>query len=278
MNIVITGSTKGIGFGMAREFLRRGHNVVISSRGQQAVDAAVAQLSGEFPAEKIAGQPCNVGHYDQVQELWNAGEQAFGSIDIWVNNAGRDGIQELLHEIQPEDYTLTVTTNLTGLLHCNRVAIAGMRTQGNGKIFNMEGFGSDGSTMAKYVVYGATKYAVKYVTKALVKECKDNLRDRRTILSSFSLSFLGPALFIGLMSFVLNTAIGESDVLDPCPFLIAGNVFRPLQHAIDLVEVDIAEQRRDHSTLRNAPASRGFQNHSQQAHDRVIVDAYGDLL
>jgi NAD(P)-dependent dehydrogenase (short-subunit alcohol dehydrogenase family) len=173
MNIVITGSTKGIGFGMAREFLRRGHNVVISSRGQQAVDDAVAQLSAEFPAEKISGQPCDVGSYDQAQELWNAGEQAFGGIDIWVNNAGRDGIQELLHEIPPEDYTLTITTNLTGLLHCNRVAIAGMRTQGNGKIFNMEGFGSDGSTMAKYVVYGATKYAVKYITKALVKECKD---------------------------------------------------------------------------------------------------------
>ena len=172
MNIVITGSTKGIGLGMAREFLRRGHNVVISSRGQQAVDTAIAQLSGDFPAEKIAGQPCDVGSFEQVQTLWDVAAQAFGSIDIWVNNAGRDGTQELLHEIPPDDYTLTVTTNLTGLLHCNRVAIAGMRSQGNGKIFNMEGFGSDGSTMAKYVVYGATKYAVKYITKALVKECK----------------------------------------------------------------------------------------------------------
>jgi len=174
MNVVITGSTKGIGFGMAREFLQRGHNVIISSRSQQAVDEAIAQLSAEYPAEKIAGQPCDVGVFEQVQTLWDAGAKAFGTIDIWVNNAGRDGIQELLHEIPADDYTLTVTTNLTGLLHCNRVAIAGMRAQGSGKVFNMEGFGSDGSTMPKYAVYGATKYAVKYLTKALVKECKDS--------------------------------------------------------------------------------------------------------
>ena len=54
----------------------------------------------------------------------------------------------------------------------------------------------------------------------LIKECRDNLRDRRTILSSFSLALLGPALFIGLMSFVLNTAVGESD--DPVELSIAG--------------------------------------------------------
>ncbi len=61
MNVVITGSTKGIGLGMARAFLERGHSVVISSRGQAAVDKAVAELSQDFPTEKIAGQPCDVG-------------------------------------------------------------------------------------------------------------------------------------------------------------------------------------------------------------------------
>jgi sodium transport system permease protein len=54
----------------------------------------------------------------------------------------------------------------------------------------------------------------------LIKECRDNLRDRRTILSSFSLALLGPALFIGLMSFVLNTTIGES--ADPAEVTIVG--------------------------------------------------------
>jgi len=62
----------------------------------------------------------------------------------------------------------------------------------------------------------------------LVKECRDNLRDRRTILSSFSLAVLGPVLFIGLMSFVLNTALGESS--EPAEVSITG-----AEHAPDLI-------------------------------------------
>ena len=62
----------------------------------------------------------------------------------------------------------------------------------------------------------------------LVKECRDNLRDRRTILSSFSLAVLGPVLFIGLMSFVLNTALGESN--EPAEVSITGAA-----HAPDLI-------------------------------------------
>jgi sodium transport system permease protein len=54
----------------------------------------------------------------------------------------------------------------------------------------------------------------------LIKECRDNLRDRRTIISSFSLAIGGPALFIAMMSFVLNTAVGKSD--DPVLLGIAG--------------------------------------------------------
>ena len=58
-----------------------------------------------------------------------------------------------------------------------------------------------------------------YLT-VLRKECIDNFRDRRTILSSFSLAVLGPAFFVGLMSFVLSSALGESD--EPLVITIAG--------------------------------------------------------
>jgi len=173
MNVVITGSTKGIGLGMAREFLQRGHKVVISSRGQAAVDGAIAQLSKDFPAENIAGQPCDVANFDEVQALWDAAVAAFGTVDEWINNAGRDGIQEPFHQMPPEDYIATVNTNLTGVMHCNRVAIAEMLKQGKGRVWNMEGFGSNGQKMAKYGPYGATKYALKYFTAVMVKETKD---------------------------------------------------------------------------------------------------------
>lgn len=59
----------------------------------------------------------------------------------------------------------------------------------------------------------------------LLKECRDNVRDRRTIISSFSLAIGGPALFIGLMAFVLNTAVGKSD--DPVELAIVGAEHAP---------------------------------------------------
>ena len=57
------------------------------------------------------------------------------------------------------------------------------------------------------------------------KECRDNLRDKRTVISSFALALLGPALFIGLMTFVLNTAVGKSE--EPVSFAIAGAEHAP---------------------------------------------------
>jgi len=63
----------------------------------------------------------------------------------------------------------------------------------------------------------------------LGKECKDNIRDRRTIISSFSVAVLGPALFVALMAFVLDTAVGESS--DPVKLTVVGG-----EHAPQLVE------------------------------------------
>jgi len=187
MNVVITGSTKGIGLGMAREFLRRGHRVVVSSRGQAAVDHAMAQLQQEFSAEDIVGQPCDVADRGQVQSLWDTAKARLGTVDIWINNAGRDGIQDLFHQLPPEDYEGTVKTNLIGVMHCDHVALNGMHEQGSGTIWNMEGFGSNGQTMAKYGPYGTTKYGLRYFTKVLAKECAD---------TPVSVCYLSPGMVI----------------------------------------------------------------------------------
>jgi short-subunit dehydrogenase len=91
-------------------------------------------------------------------------------VDIWVNNAGRDGIKVPFFMLPPDDYVKTINTNVIGLMNCNRVAIPAMYQQGSGTIWNMEGFGSNGSVRPTLSVYGTSKYAVAYLTKALVKE------------------------------------------------------------------------------------------------------------
>lgn len=173
MKIVITGSTKGIGFGMAREFLIRGHDVMISSRHNEAVGQAVLKLAEEFPQRTVGGQACDVSEYDDVQTLWDKSVEVLGSVDIWVNNAGTDGLKVPFFAMPKADYMQTIKTNMIGLMHCNRVVIPGMYAQGGGAIWNMEGFGSNGQTRTGASVYGATKYALKYFTESLAKELKD---------------------------------------------------------------------------------------------------------
>jgi len=174
MNVVITGSTKGIGLGLAREFLRRGHDVMISSRTAQAVDDVVAELRAEWPERNVVGRVCDVGDYGQVQNLWQRAVENLGSVEIWVNNAGVETGADLFWRQDRETIAATVNTNLTGLMYCNQVAINGMYQQGGGKIFNMEGFGSSGMVRPGVSVYGTTKYGVKYLTKALAAEMKNS--------------------------------------------------------------------------------------------------------
>lgn len=187
MNVVITGSTKGIGFGMAREYLGRGHDVVISSRGADAVARAVATLTAEFPGRRVLGQACDVADYAQVQALWDAAASGLGKVDCWINNAGRDGMKSPFFMIPPGDYVQTVNTNLIGLMNCNRVCIPAMYQQKGGMIWNMEGFGSNGAVRMGIAPYGTTKYGLYYFTKAMVLELKK---------TPVNVGFLSPGIVI----------------------------------------------------------------------------------
>ncbi len=170
-NVVITGSTKGIGFGLAREFAVRGHNVAIAGRSQSSIDDALQRI-GKLPG-KVIGSPCDVADIDQVQTLWDAAHNAFGSVDIWINNAGLARTTSKIIEYSNDDVKSMVSTNVMGTINGCQVAGRGMLSANSGKIFNMLGGGSDGSYFAGMGIYGTTKRGLKYLTDAMVKEFKD---------------------------------------------------------------------------------------------------------
>jgi NAD(P)-dependent dehydrogenase (short-subunit alcohol dehydrogenase family) len=172
--VVITGSTRGIGRGLAENFLQRGCAVVISGRQQEAVDRVVEELSRHYDAERITGQACEITESEQLQALWDQAVGRFGQVDIWINNAGVSAPRKPLAETDPEIISRVVNINLSGLLLANSVALRGMNTQGHGQIWNMEGFGSGGQVQPGMCTYGATKRAVNYINKALQKEVKDS--------------------------------------------------------------------------------------------------------
>ena len=171
--IVITGSTRGIGLGMAKEFLQRGHRVVISGRSDENLNEAITTLKPFGKEDSVHGIACNVSSAKEVQSLWDQAQEKFGTIDIWINNAGIVNSKAPIEDVPLDDLPNVVNTNLLGVMYGSRVAIAGMRKQGSGHIYNFEGFGSDGMTMAGMGVYGSTKRAVTYLTKSLGKELKD---------------------------------------------------------------------------------------------------------
>lgn len=171
--VVITGSTRGIGFGMAREFLKRDCRVVISSRGKDQVEEKVAVLGAKFGRDCISGIACNVSDSSEVQALWDGAKKQFSTIDIWVNNAGITNSMKSLLELDIAEVAPVVSTNITGLIYGSLIALTGMTKQGFGQIYNFYGHGSNDAKVSGLHVYGTTKRAVRYFTEALINDAEE---------------------------------------------------------------------------------------------------------
>lgn len=191
--VVITGSTRGIGYGLADAFLSKGCGVVINSRSEDAVVQTVRTLRDKYPHAHIWGQRCNVSHYASVQALWDDALAHFGQIDIWINNAGQSNPQIAIWEQDARQIESVINTNFLGAMYGAKVAIAGMLAQGHGALYNMLGLGSNGMKVNGMALYGSTKYAVKYFTDSLMKEVKGT----NVIVGSISPGMVITDLLIG---------------------------------------------------------------------------------
>lgn len=169
--IVITGSTRGIGLGLANAFLNEDCEVMVSGRTQDAVNMTVGKLREAYPEERIQGYPCDVTNFDQVVALWSAARESFGKVDIWINNAGITNTLNKFWVISPQEYFKVLETNLLGAVYGAKVSMQRMLEQGYGSIYNMEGMGSDGKLHLKgFLPYGLSKASLAYLTNAMVKE------------------------------------------------------------------------------------------------------------
>jgi len=172
--VVITGSTRGIGLGLAKAFLARGCNLVISGRDPAQLQQARAELNAAFDAERIHGICCDVTRADQLQALWNAASARFGRVDVWINNAGSCHATRPLIELPSEALDGVLRTNVIGTVLGAQVALRGMLEQGTGQIFNMEGWGSSGEWSPGMTVYSTSKRAVSHFSKALHRETRSS--------------------------------------------------------------------------------------------------------
>ena len=167
---VVTGSTRGIGREIARELAAAGMNVVVNSSSEKSLPAAealAAEIAGQFGVEAVA-VAANVADEGEANALIAAATDAFGRVDVLVNNAGitRDGLAARMGD---EDFDAVIDINLKGTFHCCRAAAKVMMKQRWGRIINMSSvvgvYGNAGQ-----VNYAASKAGVIGMTKTLAKE------------------------------------------------------------------------------------------------------------
>lgn len=171
-HIVITGGTRGIGKGLATEFLRNKCRVSLSGRNQATVDLVVQELKQITGNEACHGFRCEVSREEHLQNLWNQAS-AIEPIGIWINNAGINHPSNTFHELDPQLIQQVLDTNLKGTMLASKIVLTEMLKQGSGFLYNMEGLGSDGRIVEGTSIYGTSKSAVRYFSKALIKEYRD---------------------------------------------------------------------------------------------------------
>lgn len=169
-SVIITGSTRGIGLAMAREFLQAGCRVTLSGRGQEIPPSVQDELL--LYKEQYIYVPCNVQQKSDLQNLWDVSVSKWGQIDIWINNAGQNAPHAFSFDTDQCYVENIINTNITGMIYGSQVAARGMIAQKHGAIYSMEGLGSNNMIQAKTILYGTTKRALTYFMQGLAKELK----------------------------------------------------------------------------------------------------------
>lgn len=135
-NAVVTGSTSGIGLGIAQAFARTGANVMLNGFGDAAViEKTRTDLAAETGVQ-VRHNPADVSQAREVTALIKAAETAFGSVDILVNNAGIQHVSPV-DEFTDERWNAVQNIILNSSFHAIKAALPGMKARNWGRIINL---------------------------------------------------------------------------------------------------------------------------------------------
>lgn len=148
---VVTGASRGIGRGIAKELGQLGAAVVVNYRTSEAKAHAVVDAIKESRGSAIACQG-DVAEYDDVKEMCNEVHDAFGQVDVLVNNAGIT-IDKKFTNMTPEDWAQVVAVNLDGVFNCTHCLFDDLLEAENGRLINIS------SVVGQQGNYGQANYA-----------------------------------------------------------------------------------------------------------------------
>jgi 3-hydroxybutyrate dehydrogenase len=167
---IVTGSTSGIGHGIAMALAAEGVNVVMNGLGTAADNkAAIDQVASL--GVKVVFDPANMTKPDEIAAMVAKTEKDFGAVDILVNNAGIQHVSPI--ETFPiEKWDAIIAINLSSAFHSIRAAVPGMKTRNFGRIINIASAHSLRASPFKSA-YVAAKHGLDGLTKAVALECAE---------------------------------------------------------------------------------------------------------
>jgi NAD(P)-dependent dehydrogenase (short-subunit alcohol dehydrogenase family) len=168
MTALVTGASRGIGRAVALRLALDGIPVVVNYREQRAAAAEVVEA-----ILNAGGRACAIGadtgDADAVARMFAEAESRLGPVRILINNAGilRRGTIDTYDAAAMAEM---VRTNLDGVIHCTRAALASMRGARDGRIVNLSSIAAHGTSAAGTTWYAATKSAVETLTRRFALE------------------------------------------------------------------------------------------------------------
>ena len=169
---VITGSSSGIGLGIAHGFAASGMNIVMN--GIESADDVAPELSRLESSHGVRAIycPANLMQPDGCRELIAAGEAAFGQVDVLVNNAGIQYVAPV-EEFPDDKWAAIISLNLSSSFHTTKAVAAGMKARGFGRIINIAS--AHGLVASPYKgAYVAAKHGLVGFTKTIALELAEH--------------------------------------------------------------------------------------------------------
>ena len=185
---LVTGGSKGIGYGVAEALVKEGVNVTITSRHEDEVTAAAQELSGQGPGRAI-GALCDVRNYSEQEAAVKKTVAEFGGLDVLVANAGF-GKFAPIGELTPEVWHDTIDTNLTGVFYSIKASLDALKKQG-GYIFTISSLAGK-NPIAGGSAYNASKFGLNGFSEAVMLDLRqDDIKVSYIMPGSVATSFGG---------------------------------------------------------------------------------------
>ena len=176
--VVITGASSGLGEASARLLSREGASVVLGARREDRIRSLADELTGS--GGKALAVTTDVTHRDQVKGLVAAAVNAYGRIDVMINNAGLMP-QSPIERLKIDEWDRMIDVNIKGVLYGIAAALPYMKQQKAGHIINVSSVAGH-KVGPGFAVYAATKHAVRALSEGLRQEVKP-YNIRTTVIS-----------------------------------------------------------------------------------------------